>query len=65
MLGRGIDSDRLLEDYRPVIEKATSDGYQAMDDIASIVKEFANEKYKESQHRSNYAANMKREGGFI
>lgn len=64
-MARGIDSDRLLEEYRPVIEKATTDGYTAMEDIAATIKDFANEKYKESQHRSNYAANMKREGGFI
>lgn len=59
-MARNMDSDRLLEEYRPVMEDTKTSGYQSMDDIASIVRDFANEKYKESQVRSNYAEDMLR-----
>lgn len=63
-MSRGIDSDRLLEEYRPVIERATTDGYQTMEDIASIVKDYAAEKYTESQERTQYAEDIQKGSGW-
>lgn len=61
---RGIDSERLLEEYRPVISKATADGYTAMSDIASIIEEYADEKYKEEQKNMYYAADIRKGSGW-
>lgn len=63
-MARGIDSDRLLEEYRPVIERARTDGYTAMEDIASIVGEYADEKYKESQADYNYTEEIRKGSGW-
>ena len=52
---RQLDSKQLLEEYRPVIEKARKDGYTAMQDIAAIVQEYSDEKYLEEQERINEA----------
>ena len=52
---RQLDSKQLLEEYRPVIEKARKDGYTAMQDIAAIVQEYSDEKYLEEQERMNEA----------
>lgn len=57
-LHRQLDSNQLLEEYRPVIEKARKDGYTAMQDLEVIMQEYSEEKYLEEQERRNEAIEL-------
>lgn len=61
---RGIDSDRLLEEYRPFLEQARKDGYTTMNDVVILAKEYADEKYEEQEEDDFYAKFIKDGGGF-
>ena len=64
-LHRQLDSNQLLEEYRPVIEKARKDGYTAMQDLAVIVQEYSEEKYLEEQKQRNEAFELEEGSNWI
>ena len=57
-LNRQLDSNQLLEEYRPVIEKARKDGYTALQDLTVIMKKYSDEIYIEEQEKTNEAIEL-------
>lgn len=62
---KGLDSDRLLDEFRPVFESSASSGYSQIEEIFANMKNIIDEEYRKTERDRGLIQRVGRRGGFL